>query len=238
MARSGSVLAEVASAEPAHGIEAEMLEAAASGAGRAGGSVRVAPLGPRRPVEVQPSSPVHTARFSLRVLDVRDRSEFLRVLGVSGHLARFMPLRHPGERDEAVFARHLALARNGDNSGVAWRRIAVDGAGRIVGGFNLINIERGLAYRADANWWVAGDCLRQRIATECVYAMLDLALGDPPMGLGLHEVHAHVQLANEPSLRLVSRVGLRDPGLRPQTLQVGEEWLLHRTYIKSVLDRA
>ena len=228
------------SAPPAtsDGIAREMIHAAASADDRSVASVRVAALAPRRPVEVQPASPVHTPRFSLRPLEVRDREEFLRVLRISDHLDRFMPLRHPGERDEAVFARHLAQTRNSDASGVAWRRVGVDHTGRIVGGFNLINIERGLAHRADANWWVAGDCLRRRVATECVYAMLDLALGDAPLGLGLHEVAAHVQLENEPSLRLVARVGLRDCGEAPQTLRVGERWLLHRTYIKSVLDRA
>lgn len=220
------------------GVAAEMVRAADSSPQQGVEGVRVAPLGPRRPVEVQPASPVHTPRFSLRALAVGDKAEFLRVLGESGHVDRFMPLRHPGERDEAVFARHLALARNADQSGVGWRRVAVDASGRIVGGFNLINIERGLAYRADANWWVAGDCLRQRVATECVYAMLDLALGDAPAGLGLHEVHAHVQIDNEYSRRLVARVGMRDTGETPQTLQVGDGWLLHRTYVKSVLDRA
>jgi ribosomal-protein-alanine N-acetyltransferase len=218
-------------------VAAEMLRAA-SAYPEQGGEVRVADALRRRAVEVPASSPVNTARFSLRPLCVKDKGEFLRVLAVSGHLDRFMPLRHPGERDEAVFARHLAMSRNGDQSGVAWRRVAVDADGRIVGGFNLVNIERGLAYRADANWWVAGDCLRQRIATECVYAMLDLALGDAPAGLGLHEVHAHVQLENEPSLRLVSRVGMRETGERPQTLLVGERWLVHRSHVKSVLDRA
>lgn len=224
--------------EPGERIAAEMLRAATSHP-EPGMTVRVSEPRVRPAVEVPASSsPLHTARFSLRPLCIRDKAEFLRVLGVSGHLDRFMPLRHPGERDEAVFARHLALARNGDHSGVAWRRVAVDAEGRIVGGFNLVNIERGLAFRGDANWWVAGDCLRQRVATECVYAMLDLALGDAPAGLGLHEVHAHVQLENEASLRLVNRVGMRESSERPQTLLVGERWLSHQSHVKSVLDRA
>lgn len=223
-------------------VAAEMRDAAIAqppSIGQAAGSVALPlSMATGRPVEVPIASPIHTPRFSLRPLSIADRDEFLRVLGVSPHVDRFMPLRHPGERDEAVFARHLAMTRNGQSSGLTWRRIAVNAQGRIVGGFNLINIERGLAYRADANWWVAGDCLRQRIATECVYAMLDLALADAPAGMGLHEVHAHVQLENEASLKLVTRVGLRDAGGKPQTLQVGENWLLHRTFRKSALDRA
>ena len=218
-------------------VAAEMREAAGSGDVGRPGQARVASLAPRRAVEVPVRSPVHTARYTLRMLEVRDREEFVRVLGVSGHLEAFMPLRHGAEQGEACFARHLATARNGEASGRCWRRVAVDQDGRIVGGFNLINIERGLAYRADANWWVAGDVLRQRIATECVYAMLDLALEDAPHGLGLHEVHAHVQMENHPSLRLVARVGMREAG-PPQTLQVGERWMMHRAFVKSVLDRA
>lgn len=219
-------------------VAAEMLQAAAAEPEREGLAARVAGLAPRRPIEVQPASPVHTPRFSLRMLELRDREEFFRVLEVSPHVERFIPLRHPGERPEATFARHLAMARNGDASGLTWRRIAVEPSGRIVGGFNLTNIERGLAFRADATWWVAGDCLRQRIATECVYAMIDLALADAPVGLGLHEVSAHVQTENDPSLRLAARIGLRETSHRPQTLRVGENWLLHRTFAKTVLDRA
>lgn len=223
------------------GVVAEMLEAAAGPtetSNNLGLAVRPASLGSSRPVEVPALSPVHTPRFSLRLLEVRDRDEFMRVLAESAHVDRFLPLRHPGERDEACFARHLACARNGDASGVAWRRVAVDGDGRIVGGFNLIHIERGISFRADATWWVAGDALRRGIGTECVYAMLDVALGDAPIGLGLHEVFAHVQVQNEPSLRLVSRVGMRQSGERDQTLQVRDEWLVHRTFVKTVLDRA
>jgi len=219
-------------------VAEEMRHAAATQSPRSSIIARSASLAPHFPVEVPSASPIHTPRFSLRPLALRDRSEFQRVLRVSPHTARFMPLTHAGERVEAAFARQLAMSQLGHSSGLAWRRVAVNAAGRIVGGFNLINIERGLAWRADANWWVAGDCLRQRIATECVYAMLDLALGDAPTGLGLHEVHAHVQLENQPSTRLAARVGLRDSGDKPQTLQVGQNWLLHRSYLKSALDRA
>ncbi len=218
------------------GVVAEMRNAASADTPRMGASAR--PVVPQRPVEVPTASPVHTARFSLRPLVVGDRDEFLRVLRASPHVDRFLPLRVPGEHDEGAFARQLNLTRLAHTSQGAWRRIAVNAQGRIVGGFNLINIERGLAWRADANWWVAGDCLRQRIATECVYAMLDVALADAPQGLGLHEVSAHVQCQNEASLRLVSRVGLRAASEPEQTLQIGEHWLLHRTFVKSVLDRA
>jgi len=221
-------------------VVAEMLEAAAptDTSNNVGVAVRPASLGVPRPIEVPALSPVHTPRFSLRLLEVRDRGEFTRVLAASPHVDRFLPLRHPGERDEACFARHLACARNGDASGVAWRRVAVDGDGRILGGFNLIHIERGISFRGDATWWVAGDTLRQGIGTECVYAMLDVALGDAPVGLGLHEVYAHVQIENEPSLKLVSRVGMRPSAERDQTLQVGDAWLVHRTFVKTVLNRA
>lgn len=219
-------------------IAAEMRRAAAADTSRLGTTAREATFGLRRPVEVHPLSPVHTARFSLRLLDLRDREEFLRVLEVSSHLDGYMPLRHPGERPEAAFARHLAMARNGDASGVAWRRIAVGSDGRIAGGFNLIHIERGLSFRADATWWVAGDMVGRGVASECAHAMLDMALAEPPTGLGLHEIHGHIQVDNAPCLRVAERVGMRLTGTPAQTLQVGDRWVLHRHVLKSVLDRA
>lgn len=231
-----SVASQVVQAR-ATGVAEEMQRAASNQASRAGVVARSVPLAPARPIEVPTASPIHTPRFSLRPLAARDRREFLRVLRASSHVERFMPLRHGNEADESVFVRQLALARQSSATGQSWRRVAVDSAGRIVGGFNLINIERGLASRADANWWVAGDALRQRIATECLYAMLDLGLADAPGGLGLTEINAHVQLDNEASLRLVARVGLRATNRPNQTLCVGEHWLLHRTFVKTALDR-
>jgi ribosomal-protein-alanine N-acetyltransferase len=192
---------------------------------------RRAPLALVRPVEVLLPDAIGTPRLKLRALVAGDRGEFTRVMQESReHLARFSPLHMPGENDEELFDRQLALTTGGDESGRACRRVAVEGAGRIVGAVNLNAIRRGLTWEGDANWWIAATAGGKGYATEALAALLTHAFADMPDGLGLHRVLAGIQSDNEASLRLAARLGFVRAGPGKSYLHAGGKWDLHEMH--------
>jgi len=193
-----------------------------------------ATLGLERPVEVDSASMLRTARLVLRPLRASDRDEFIRVVSASReHLDAWMPLHEPDESDGDLFDRQLRLTQQGDATRTAWRRIAVLDDGRIAGAFNLTRIDRGLTAEADANAWVAADCAGQGLGVEGLQAMIDHALADLPVGLGLHRVTVGIRPGHSVSERLAARVGfVRHPKLR-SFLKVGGEWINHDIWVIS-----
>lgn len=176
---------------------------------------------------------LRTPRLILRPITIDDRNEFLRVIRDSRqHLSRFSPLHLPGESDDALFDRQLTLASAGEASGSAFRRIAVDHFGRIVGAFNLNNITRGMEWAADCNWWVAADQTRRGYAVEGVTALVEHALAELPFGLGLSRVAAYIQRCNTASVRTALRAGFIRAGDERSYIQTGGNWDLHDLYIR------
>ncbi len=197
----------------------------------------LADLAPLRPVIVESRSLLRTSRLTLRPLRESDRDEYLRVIRASrDHLDRFSPLHRPGESDDDLFLRQLELTEAGDRNGTGWRRVGVLDDGRIAGVLNLNAIRRGLCLEADANWWIAADCIRRGLAVEGVRAMLDYAFLDLPKGLGLHRVFAGIQPENEASLRMAARLGfVRVEGGVSSYLHAGGRWERHDVYVADAL---
>lgn len=192
---------------------------------------------PAMPVAMSDPWTVRTPRLVLRPLAPSDRAAFMEVLRESrGHLARFFPLGADDESDTDVFDRHMRLTWFAGPVAPDWRRAAFDREGRLVGGFNLNAIQRGLEFRAEANWWVRRDMTGRGLAGEGVAAMLDLAFRDLTRGgLGLHRVDALVCPENEPSVRIVRKLGFaadRDGG--DEELVIGGERRRHVRYTRWV----
>lgn len=161
-----------------------------------------------RPLHVDSPGVLRTQRLSLRPLTSRDRNEFIRVIELdAAHLAP-LKFRRDGEPAADLFARQLILTEEGDRTGRAWRRAAFLGDGRLVGCFNLGEISRGLCFTGLASWWVSPDLSGKGYATEGVCALIDHAMMDLPLGIGLHVVRAHIQAGNVRSRDLAARVGM------------------------------
>ncbi|MCC6676767.1 MAG: GNAT family N-acetyltransferase [Phycisphaerales bacterium] len=180
--------------------------------------------GPAHAVEVPPPL-LADAPLRLRPLDPLDRAEYLRLVRATrADLDRWCPLHRRGESDEQMFERQLELARAGEASGHARRRIAESPDGRIVGGFNLNAIVRGLEFEADANWWIGAQFTGLGLATRGVRALIRHAFDDLPAGLGLHRIHAGIARENLASRRVADKAGFTQrPGLRSY-LNVNGEW--------------
>lgn len=204
-------------------------------------NVQVFPFKPQaqpfKPVEVHAPGLVRTARMVLRPLREGDRAEFVRVVRASReHLERFSCLHREGETDDQLFERQLEMCRVGDQRGAAWRRVAVLHDGTIAGCFNLNTITRGLTFEADANWWISAEQARRGLGVEGAAAMLDHALADMPVGLGLHKVHAAIMPGNVAGQRLAARVGLQRRANAKVSIRIGDRWEFHEVYERTVLD--
>lgn len=176
------------------------------------------------------------SRLTLRPLEEGDRNEFIRVISASRrHLDRFCPLSKegsPGQSAADIFNRHLELCRAGDQTGRAWRRIAIDEHGRLCGAFNLNDITRGLENTAELVFWLAADCTGRGLATEAVRGILAHAFEDLPHGLGLHKITALVSPDNTPCRRVIDACRFEPTiGGQPSTLIVSGRPIAHDEFV-------
>jgi RimJ/RimL family protein N-acetyltransferase len=156
------------------------------------------------------SGVIRTQRLTMRPLCAADRAEFLRVLRVSrGHLAAFCPLgSDDATTDEQIFARQLALSEGAVRTGRACRLGAFDKDGRLIGGFNVNDICRGLEHSGELVFWVSADSVMRGYAEEGTRALMAHAMADLPAGLGLHRLIALIAPANDGCRKLARKIGL------------------------------
>jgi RimJ/RimL family protein N-acetyltransferase len=159
-------------------------------------------------MQLRPRYPITTPRLRLRPLVIEDIGELLAYRG-RPEVCRYLPFE---PMDEQVLTARLA----GD---LGRREITAEGqaltlgvelaaGGRLVGDVVLFfhsaehaGGEIGYVFHPD----VAG----QGYASEACRALLDLAFDSPDGGLGLHRVEARMDARNDPSVRLASKLGMR-----------------------------
>jgi RimJ/RimL family protein N-acetyltransferase len=200
---------------------------------RLGVAARVARVPAVAPLDVRTSIELRTARLTLRPLLPTDRDEFLRVLRISRTSLDAMCPLGTGEEtsDLEIFARQLALSEGAVRTSKACRLIAIDNHARIIGGFNINDISRGLEHSGELVFWLSADSRKIGYGQEGVRALLDYALADMPRGLGLHRVHALVSPDNNPCRVLMRRAGLRlCTSQSPTELLIGTRLVRHDSY--------
>lgn len=185
----------------------------------------------RRIVEVLPKPEHTTQRLTFRLLTPRDEKAFIRALNYSREsVRRWIPTNHEGESDQHFFHRTMTKARVQDIEGVAWRRAAFidsgEHAGAFLGMFNLIKIQRGLEWSCEANWWIDSRFGGHGYASEGVQGMMDYALSDHPLGLGMHLVRAYICRDNTGSVRVADKCGFRPNGNR-DLLEINKALIYH-----------
>lgn len=169
-----------------------------------------------------------TARLELRPLRSEDREAFFdAVIPSRAHLAQFSPLHLPGESDQALFERQLALTQAGEQSGRAMRRIAVLPDGTIAGAFNFNVIARGIENVADLSAWVVGAQAGRGLGFEAMSAMIGHALRPLPTGLGMDSVRGFVQRENATCVRVCERLGMVRACAEATHLLTGGKWAMH-----------
>lgn len=98
--------------------------------------------------------------------------------------------------------------------------------GTMVGGLGLSHVRRGVAQTATIGYWVGAPFARQGFTLAATRLCLDFAFGN----LNLHRVEASCLPTNEPSRRLMEKLGFHYEGYARQYLRIAGEWRDHLLY--------
>lgn len=177
---------------------------------------------------------LRTERLLLRPLREGDRGDFIAYHEQSReHLRPWSPRMPEGVTLDQFFTQQLERSQRGMRDGTVLRLGAflLDG-GELAGMFNLNNIVRGVFECADAGWQVGAGHTGKYLASEGVWALLDIAFAPAPIGLGLHRVQANVIPQNTASLRVAEKCGFRREGLAEKMLRINGAWQDHVMHAK------
>ncbi|HUW04208.1 MAG TPA: GNAT family protein [Acidimicrobiales bacterium] len=144
-------------------------------------------------------------------------------------LSRWEPQRIEGQPDvvesrEAFAARCAARARERQlGTGFSFG-IFVDGG--FCGEVNLSSVQRGPFQNAYVGYWVDEGVAGEGYVPEAVVVVLRHAFDD----LHLHRIQIAIIPRNEPSRRVVAKLGIRDEGLAVRYLEINGTWEDHIRY--------
>lgn len=160
-------------------------------------------------------------RVMLRRMRAADEDEFLRLAEQSADLHRDW-VRTP--TDASAFREYLGRFSD-PAAGEALLIKRID-TGAIAGHATLTGIVRGPYDRAILGFAAFAPSAGRGFMTEGVGLTVLYAFGP----LGLHRVEADVQPGNEPSRRLLQRLGFRREGFSPEFINIGGVWRDHERW--------
>ncbi len=103
---------------------------------------------------------------------------------------------------------------------------AVTYSGELVGQLTVSSITYGSLCSASIGYWVSRHVAGRGIIPTSVALATDYCF----TRLGLHRVEINIRPENQPSLRVVAKLGLRDEGVRERYLHIQGRWADHRTF--------
>lgn len=109
---------------------------------------------------------------------------------------------------------------------------AVTYRGELVGQLTVSSITYGSLCSASVGYWVSRHVAGRGIIPTGVALATDYCFGT----LGLHRIEINIRPENEPSLRVVAKLGLRDEGVRERYLHIQGHWADHRTFAVTTED--
>ncbi|MBS7539297.1 GNAT family N-acetyltransferase [Ancylobacter lacus] len=98
----------------------------------------------------------------------------------------------------------------------------------LLGGLTLSNVRRGVAQTASLGYWMGQDHAGKGHMSAAVAALLPFAHGS----LGLRRIEAACLPHNEPSIRLLRRVGFRQEGYGREYLCINGVWQDHLLFAR------
>jgi ribosomal-protein-alanine N-acetyltransferase len=93
----------------------------------------------------------------------------------------------------------------------------------LVGGATLSRVQRGVALSCSLGYWAGAPHARRGYTSAAVRTLTRFAFEE----LGLHRVEAACQPDNDPSRRLLEKVGFTGEGLARKYLKIDGEWRDH-----------
>lgn len=93
----------------------------------------------------------------------------------------------------------------------------------LIGSCIISNIRRGVAQSCSLGYWVGESWSGKGYMTEAARALIPFAFDRA----GLHRIEAACLLTNEPSQKLLRRVGFKDEGVARKYLRINGDWQDH-----------
>ncbi|MFK7759137.1 MAG: GNAT family N-acetyltransferase [Phycisphaerales bacterium] len=188
----------------------------------------------RSPVEFESNQGLRSDSLILRPLGFADESAFIQAIERSREpLRRWIPLESQDESTSAYFHRQVKKAVEGDRSKTACRRAIFLGDNTFVGMVNIIKIERGMEWAAEANWWIDSSHAGKGLASQAIEALMDHAFAEMPLGLGLHKVRAMICLDNPASVRVAQKQGFKN-SQQTDLLEVNDAMVMHHEFVRTL----
>ncbi len=100
---------------------------------------------------------------------------------------------------------------------------------RLVGSITLSNIERGAAQKGRLGYWVGKPFAKRGIMTEAAKLIMNFGFST----LALHRIEANCMPSNEPSIKLLAKLGFEKEGAAKRFLKIRGVWEDHLLWGKS-----
>ncbi|HUO23976.1 MAG TPA: GNAT family protein [Caulobacteraceae bacterium] len=165
------------------------------------------------------------AGIVLRAPRVRDYEAWAALRHSSrAFLQPWEPIWPADDLERAAYRRRLAAYSREIDAGTAYPFFIFDsGQDRLAGAITVSNVRRGVAQSATVGYWIGQPYARQGLMTAALRTVSDFAF----RGLGLHRLEAACVPQNEPSRRLLLKVGFEHEGQARAYLKINGVWRDH-----------
>ena len=176
---------------------------------------------------------LHEGRVGLRPLRTRDAGRWSELRVRDQEWLERWEGRPPGSPEVSWADRHSPTAY-----GVAlrtWRREAKAGPclpfgvtfdSRLVGQVTVMNVVRGAFHSGAVGYWVSSEVAGLGVIPTAVALLVDHCFGP----VGLHRLEVNIRPDNEPSLRVVEKLGFRREALHERYLYIDGAWRDHISF--------
>jgi len=169
-------------------------------------------------------------RIVLRPLVVSDFGAFQAVRRRNvDWLTRWEPRRMPGQPDPAesfdAFAARCSARQREWQLGTGYG-FGIFADGRLSGEINLSAVQRGPMQAGNVGYWVDVESAGNGYCPEALVVLCRFAFED----LGLHRLLISIVPRNQPSRRVVEKLGIRCEGVAVGLLQINGEWEDHMQF--------
>ncbi|WP_313812754.1 GNAT family protein [Glutamicibacter sp.] len=175
---------------------------------------------------------LESQRLLLRQLTLADASEFSR-LRYDNHawLKPWDPTTPVGPPPSVTYRQMIRAKNQAAREGTGYSWVITlpqlhSSNPPIIGQVSVSGVQWGAARTASIGYWIDHSHAGFGLMPEACALVIDYCYGV----LGLHRLEINIRPENEPSLRVVHKLGFRDEGLRRGYLHIDGQWRDHRTF--------
>lgn len=168
----------------------------------------------------------------LRPLTKRDKISWLRMRAANRdwlqpwEATSPVPLTRPGPRRRMeTFEQYIREMNNEARAGELLP-FAIEFNGELSGQLTVSSIQYGSLWSGAIGYWVSQHIAGRGVMPTAVAMATDYCFSV----LGLHRIEINIRPENDRSLRVVSKLGFRDEGVRRAYLHIQGQWADHRTF--------